>query len=177
MKGSRRMIYISIAAAIAVIALIGIGYMYLVTAQVVRPGDTIDIQYTGTLTNGTVFSSNVGQQPFQFTVGAGQVIPGLDSGVVGMKLKQTKTLVIPYNEAYGPVDPSLVVSAPLKAFGNQTVKIGMGISTIMNGQQLSGIVTSVNATNATVNFNAPLAGKTLIFNVTILSIHPGNSTA
>lgn len=53
----------------------------------------------------------------------------------------------------------------------------MDVSTIMNGQQLSGIVTSVNATNATVNFNSPLAGKTLIFNVTILSIHPGNSTA
>ena len=64
-------------------------------------GDTVDVFYTGTFTNGTVFDSNVGGQPLQFTVGSGQVIPGFDQAVLGMKLKESKTVTIPANDAYG----------------------------------------------------------------------------
>jgi FKBP-type peptidyl-prolyl cis-trans isomerase len=74
--------------------------------QVAKTGDTVAMNYTGRLENGTVFDSNVDPkfnhvQPFVFTLGAGQVISGWDKGIVGMKVGETKTLTIPPEDAYG----------------------------------------------------------------------------
>lgn len=144
-------------------------------APVVEKGDTVSVYYTGTFTNGTVFDSNVGKQPLVFTVGSGQMIQGFDSGVIGMKLNESRTITIPANEAYGEVNPALIITVPLSSFGNQsnTVQAGM-IVTAENGEQ--GTITSVNSTNATIDFNSPLAGKTLVFNITVVAIQK-NSTA
>ncbi len=69
---------------------------------VAEPGDVVTVNYTGKLADGTVFDSSASHgQPFSFTLGAGQVIPGWDKGLVGMKVGETKTLVIPPSEAYG----------------------------------------------------------------------------
>jgi peptidylprolyl isomerase len=137
---------------------------------VVGVGDTVKINYTGTFTNGTVFDSNIGKQPLVFTVGSGQVIPGLDNGVIGMKLGEEKILTIPANEAYGPINSTLITQIPRSALGNQTVQVGMGIGGTSGGKQEQGTVTAVNATYLTVDFNPPLAGDTLIFNVTVVGI-------
>ncbi|MDR3519711.1 MAG: FKBP-type peptidyl-prolyl cis-trans isomerase [Candidatus Pacebacteria bacterium] len=74
--------------------------------DVAKTGDTVSMNYTGKLADGTVFDSNIDPkfghvQPFVFTLGAGQVIPGWDTGIVGMKIGETKTLVIPPADAYG----------------------------------------------------------------------------
>jgi FKBP-type peptidyl-prolyl cis-trans isomerase len=74
--------------------------------EVAKIGDTVSMNYTGRLENGTVFDSNVDPkfnhvQPFLFTLGAGQVIAGWDKGIVGMKVGEKKTLVIPPADAYG----------------------------------------------------------------------------
>ena len=71
-----------------------------------QAGDTVSVNYTGRLADGTVFDSNVDPkfqhvEPFVFTLGAGQVIPGWDKGIVGMKVGEKKTLVIPPADAYG----------------------------------------------------------------------------
>jgi FKBP-type peptidyl-prolyl cis-trans isomerase len=71
-----------------------------------KAGDTVSMNYTGRLQDGTVFDSNVDPkfghvQPFVFTLGAGQVIPGWDKGIVGMKVGEKKTLTIPPADAYG----------------------------------------------------------------------------
>ena len=88
--------------------------------QTVKAGDNIEVNYTGTFTNGTVFdSTSLHGKPFNFTVGAGQVIPGFDQGVLGMAVGQTRTITIPSNEAYGPVNPALIISAPISAFAGQ----------------------------------------------------------
>ncbi len=73
---------------------------------VAKTGDTVEMNYTGRLQNGTVFDSNVDPkfghvQPFEFTLGSGQVIPGWDKGIVGMKVGEKKTLTIPAADAYG----------------------------------------------------------------------------
>lgn len=159
---------------IAVALIVIIGAIYLVTSvnatPVVATGDNVSVYYTGTLTNGTVFDSNVGKQPLQFTVGAGQLITGFDQGVIGMKLNQTKTITIPANQAYGPINPQMIVAVPLTQFGNNTVHVGNLITEVSNGQQYRGVITAMNATTAVVNFNSPLAGQTLIFKITIVSI-------
>jgi len=77
--------------------------------EIVKTGDTVAMNYTGRLEDGTVFDSNVDPkfnhvEPFFFTLGAGQVIAGWDEGIVGMKVGEKKTLVIPPEKAYGPND-------------------------------------------------------------------------
>ena len=68
---------------------------------VARTGDTVTVDYTGTLTNGKKFDSSIGRAPFTFLLGGGQVIVGWDKGVVGMRVGGTRKLTIPYALAYG----------------------------------------------------------------------------
>ncbi len=164
-------------ALVAVVLIIGvIGLIYfevgLTSEPTVAAGDAIQVYYTGTFTNGTVFDSNIGGQTLNFTVGANQVIPGFDEGVVGMELNENKTITVPADEAYGPINPALVVQVPLSQFGNQTIEKGMTITatSASNGQTQEGIATAVNSTMVTVNFNSPLAGQTLIFSVKVVGI-------
>lgn len=71
--------------------------------DIVKNGDTVSVHYVGTLEDGTKFDSSVDRgQPFSFTLGAGQVIPGWDLGVVGMKVGEVRELIIPAVFAYGP---------------------------------------------------------------------------
>ena len=74
--------------------------------KVAKVGDIVSMNYTGKLVDGTAFDSNVNPkfnhvEPFEFTLGAGQVIPGWDKGIVGMKVGEKKTLSIPPEDAYG----------------------------------------------------------------------------
>jgi FKBP-type peptidyl-prolyl cis-trans isomerase len=74
--------------------------------QVTKVGDTVSVNYTGTLEDGTVFDSNIDPkfghvEPFIFKLGAGQVIPGWEKGIVGMKIGEKKSLKIPPEDAYG----------------------------------------------------------------------------
>jgi peptidylprolyl isomerase len=170
--------YIIIAAIL--IALIT-GVVYFVASasasSVVAKGDTVEVYYTGTLTNGTQFGSNFGEQPFQFTVGANEVIPGFDQGVIGMRINQTKNITIPVNDAYGPINPSLIVEVPISNFGNQTVRIGETVTQVYEGQQVQGTVTAFTLKNVTVDFNPPLAGQTLNFKIKVVGIEKNNSTS
>ena len=83
------------------------------TGAEAKAGDSVSVLYTGTLDNGTVFdaSSLHGNQPFSFTLGAGQVIQGWDLGVVGMKVGGTRELVIPSQLAYGANSPAPSIPA------------------------------------------------------------------
>ncbi len=84
------------------------------TGAVAKSGDTVAMNYTGMLTDGTVFDSNIDPkfnhvQPFIFTLGAGQVIPGWDQGIAGMKVGEQRKLEILPELAYGAngiTDPS-----------------------------------------------------------------------
>jgi FKBP-type peptidyl-prolyl cis-trans isomerase len=74
--------------------------------NIAKAGDLVSVNYTGMLADGTVFDSNVDPkfshvEPFEFTVGVGQVIPGWDKGVLGMEVGEKKTLVIAPEDAYG----------------------------------------------------------------------------
>ncbi len=162
-------------AAIAIIAIVaGSVYYFTAGSLSVQNGDNVSLYYTGRLQNGTIFGSNVGGQPLVFTVGANQVIPGFNNGIMGMHVNQTRQLVIPPNQAYGEINSSLIITVPIAEFGNHTVKVGEGIGqTLPNGGQLQGVITAINSTNAIIDFNPPLAGRTLIFNVTIVSIRKG----
>ncbi len=97
-------------------------------------GDMVSVNYTGKLSDGTIFDSNVDPKfkhvkPFQFVLGAGQVIPGWDKGIAGMKVGEKKILVIPPEDAYGkdgigPIPPNatLTFDVELLAINHPTEK-------------------------------------------------------
>ena len=73
-------------------------------------GNTLNVHYTGTLQNGTKFDSSRDRgTPFEFTLGAGQVIKGWDQGLIGMRKGEKRNLIIPANLAYGNTSPSPLI--------------------------------------------------------------------
>ncbi len=90
----------------------------------VEAGDDIEVHYTGTLENGEKFDSSLDRgETLPFTVGAGGMIAWFDSGVVGMKLWDKKTLVLPPEEAYGLSRPETVPKKDLASFVNAGIKL------------------------------------------------------
>lgn len=72
------------------------------TGEAIKSGQTAEVHYTGTLLDGTKFDSSKDRnQPFEFKLGEGRVIPGWEKGVEGMKVGEIRKLTIPYNLAYG----------------------------------------------------------------------------
>lgn len=73
-----------------------------ITSDIVKKGDVVVLHYTGVLEDGTKFDSSIDRnQPFQFTVGVGQVIKGFDNGVLGMKVGEKKRIIIKPEDGYG----------------------------------------------------------------------------
>ena len=131
-----------------------------------KNGDNVKVHYTGKLVSGEQFDSSAGREPLAFTVGAGQMIAGFDEGVIGMKVGETKTLKITPEKAYGEYDPELSRELPVEAV-TFTPEIGMQLATDTG---LRGIITEVGEKSFIIDFNHELAGKTLIFEVTIVSM-------
>ncbi len=138
----------------------------------VKSGNTIKIHYHGRLSDGTTFDSSAGRTPLEFTVGSGQVIKGFDDGVQGMAVGDKKTIEIPFINAYGPEDPSMIIEFPKERLP-EDMKPEIGMQLNMNnaeGQQFPVVVTEITDENIILNANHPLAGKDLIFDLELVEI-------
>ena len=134
----------------------------------VKSGDMVSVHYVGKLQDGSIFDSSVGKDPLTFVAGAGQMIKGFDAGVIGMAVGEKKTITIPPQEAYGVVDPAKIIVLDANKFGDfNTIVVGMKVG---SDSGLVGIVESKTDKNATINFNHELAGKTLVFEIVLVSI-------
>lgn len=94
--------------------------------EAAKAGDTVTVNYVGALPDGTIFdASSKHGQPFQFQLGAGQVIKGWDQGVAGMKVGGKRTLIIPPDMAYGAQGvPGAIPPSATLIFQVELVKIG-----------------------------------------------------
>ncbi|MCL5102431.1 MAG: FKBP-type peptidyl-prolyl cis-trans isomerase [Candidatus Marsarchaeota archaeon] len=137
-------------------------------AEIVKKGDEIEVFYTGTLDDGTVFDSNVGKEPLKFTVGSGELIKGFDEGVLGMKLNETKKISIEAKDAYGEKSDELIVEVPKENFAEGQAKEGMGVRT-EDGHE--GTIISIGEKTIRVDFNPQLAGKRLNFEIKVARIN------
>ena len=142
------------------------------TAAQAKNGDTVKVDYTGTLENGTVFDTSVGGEPLNFTLGAGQVIPGFEKAVLGMKVGESKTVTIPADEAYGQYNDNWVEVVNRENLTNiPNPEVGEQLQmTLPGGGTSIGTVINVTNTTITVDFNDPLAGKDLTFEIELISI-------
>jgi peptidylprolyl isomerase len=135
-------------------------------------GDTVKVHYTGTLNDGTQFDSSIGQDPLQFTLGAGNIIPGFEDAVIGMGLGDSKTVVIPCDQAYGPRNDNMLQEVPRDAMPDD-IELAEGMVLHANGpegQTLSFMVVSFDDDNVKVDGNHPLAGEDLTFALELVSI-------
>ena len=139
-----------------------------------KMNDTVMLHYTGSFTDGAVFDSSTDREPFEFTIGRGMVISGLENGIVGMNEGESKTLNIPAEEAYGlHREDLLTVIGRSKMPANIDLKIGMVLQARSpDGGATNVIVRDTNDKNVTLDFNHPLAGKELIFEVNLVKISP-----
>ena len=137
-----------------------------------KANDKVKVHYKGTLKNGEVFDSSEGRDPLEFTLGQGQVIPGFENGIQGMEINEVKTIDIPAAQAYGEIKQELIQIVP-KANVPEEIKPEVGmrlVSKTPNGQEIPIIVTEVAEETITIDANHPLAGKDLVFEVTLVEI-------
>jgi len=138
----------------------------------VKQGDTVQVNYTGKLTDGTIFDSSVDRHPLQVTLGKGALIAGFEKAVIGMNTGEKKTVIIPFAEAYGSRQDAAVVSVERKNFpGNFEPQIGQRLElTQEDDSNVLVTVTDLTDTTITLDANHPLAGKDLTFEIELLSI-------
>jgi len=139
----------------------------------VKSGDTVQVHYTGTLSDGTVFDSSAGRTPLEFTVGSGQVIKGFDEGVSGMNQGEKKTINILQEDAYGPANEEMIFTLDRTDIPDD-IPLEMGMTLNMhedgNPQPIPVVIRDLTETNVTLDANHPLAGQDLVFEVELVGV-------
>lgn len=138
----------------------------------VKTGDTVSIHYTGTLADGSTFDSSAGRDPLEFTIGSGQIIPGLDQAIPGMAIGDSKTVHVPADQAYGQHNPDARQAVP-RADIPVDIPLEPGTQLQMqapNGQVVPVVVAEVSDTEVMLDANHPLAGKDLTFDVELVAV-------
>jgi peptidylprolyl isomerase len=137
-----------------------------------KSGDTVKIYYTGKFDDGTEFATSINDDPLQFTIGEGQVIPGLELAVMGMIPGEAKTAQIQADQAYGLYQESKVVEVNRNIFPpHLDLQIGTVLRTRKaGGEKIRRIVTTVSDTRVMLDANHPLAGEDLTFDLQLVEI-------
>lgn len=143
----------------------------IIGTAVVADGKTVKVNYTLTVDNKVVDSSKAGQ-PIEFKEGAHQMITGFEKAVMGMKVGEKKSFKVKPEEGYGPVNPKAVQDVPKKQLpANITPKAGMTLyAQKKEGLQVPVKIKEVKKDVVVIDFNHPLAGKTLNFDVEVVAI-------
>jgi len=140
----------------------------------VKSGDTILVRYKGSLEDGTVFDTSLDIEPVECTIGCGDVIPGFEEAVIGMKVGDRKTVHIPCDQAYGPYHEKKVEIVPRDAIPrhvNPTLGQEYQVSHVKDEcEDFIVRVTSVDAERVVFDANHPLAGKDVVFEIDLVAI-------
>jgi len=116
-----------------------------------------------------IVDTNKGAQPLEFITGKGHIIPGLENALVGMNKGESADIMVKAADAYGEVNPEAMQTLPLEQFEGVDLKEGMTLyGQGENGETVQVTVTSFDDKEVKVDFNHPLAGKDLMFSVTVL---------
>ncbi|WP_456386335.1 FKBP-type peptidyl-prolyl cis-trans isomerase [Desulfolithobacter sp.] len=137
----------------------------------ISEGKQVSIEYTVTLDTSETIDTNVGQEPLTYTQGAGEIIPGLEKAVEGMTAGESMTTTIDPEDAYGPTNPEALVEVPRDHLPPEAWEVGAQLRAEgPDGQTVEGVVAELRDETAIVDFNHPLAGKTLHFEVKIIDV-------
>ena len=132
----------------------------------VKPGDKISIHYAGKLEDGTVFDTSEGRDALEFEAGSPNIISGISDAVIGMEVGEEKTVEIAPEQAYGPRQEEMLVKVSAEQLPDG-VKEGDVLSDGQAGSRAWTVVEK-NEEGAVLDGNHPLAGKTLVFDLTVV---------
>jgi FKBP-type peptidyl-prolyl cis-trans isomerase 2 len=140
-------------------------------SAVVTDGNRVSIEYTLKLADGTVADSNVGGEALTYTQGESQILPALETQMLGMKVGDSKQVSLTAAEGYGEVNEELYQTVPSSAVPEDARTVGAElVAQTPTGEQRPVRVHEVNGEEIIMDLNHPLAGKTLEFDVKVLAI-------
>ncbi len=143
--------------------------------MVAKKGDTVVVNYTGTLEDGTIFDSSYHgdhTHPIEFEIGSGNIIKGFDKAVEGMEIGEEKEITIKPEDGYGNKSDELIQNIPKESFEDmEEMEVGMPIELATpEGQVFPATILAINENDITVDLNHPLAGLTLNFKIKLEGI-------
>jgi len=138
----------------------------------VKTGDTVRFHYTGSLADGSVFDTSEGREPLECTVGAGQIVPGLDAALAGMTTGVEETVAVPCDQAYGPHNPDGRQEIPRDQIPahiplDPGTRLQLGLP---DGRSMQVTVAEAGDETVVLDANHPLAGHDLTFRVRVVEI-------
>ena len=144
-------------------------------SDTVQDNLVVTLDYT-LIVDEEVMESTDDGEPIVFIQGIGQIIPGLESALYGMKVGEKKTVVIEPENAYGDYDPESLEIAKKEEFSEE---IPLDVGTFLDlsddeGEVLSAQIIEEDEDTVTLDFNHPLAGKTLTFEITLSALRPAS---
>jgi peptidylprolyl isomerase len=140
---------------------------------VAKEGDTVRVDYTLSLSDGTVYQTTVGKQPIAFVIGKGSMLADFEEAVIGMKVGESKTITIPVANAYGEHREDLVITIKRSQIqGGDDIEVGDYL-TVTNSVGSTSQVKVINIADndVTIDANHPLVGQDLTFKIDLLKIN------
>lgn len=138
-----------------------------------KQGNKVKIHYTGRLDDGSVFDSSMITDPLEFTLGNGEVIPGLEEAILGMTPGEKKTVTIPPDKAYGQRNDEMMIVVEREKFPPHIVpEVGqqLEIRRHEDGGTFPVTVAGVSEASVTLDANHYLAGKDLTFEIVLVEV-------
>jgi len=137
-----------------------------------KSNQVITINFILKDTDGNIIEATTTDNPFSFISGGQQILPKLEENILSMLIGSKRTVVLEPEEAYGVYDDSALQHVNRSEFPEDTdLQEGMSfVADAPDGQQLPFVIKSVDGENITIDFNHPLAGQTLTFDVELLSL-------
>ena len=137
-------------------------------------GSVVRINYTGKLTNGTVFDTSKvdGREPLSFRLGQNQVLPKLEEEIIGMSVGEKKTVALDANDAYGPHQKQAIQKIPRSEIPDGVdLTVGNNLQATGNDGEIVPLrVLAANEETVTLDANHPLAGHNLTFEIELVEI-------
>lgn len=137
----------------------------------------VSLEYTLQLDDGEVIDTSQDQEPLEYLQGRGQIVPGLEQAVYGMAVGEKMDVVVAAADGYGERDPDAYEMVDRDVFpADMNLEPGMGLRMRdVKGQALVAYVEEVRPDGVVLDFNHPLAGETLHFNVQIAGLRSATS--
>jgi FKBP-type peptidyl-prolyl cis-trans isomerase SlyD len=136
----------------------------------ISAGSKVSIHYTLTV-DGAVVDSSSGREPLDYVQGEGMLVPGIEAGLAGAQAGEKRHIKVAPGEGYGELHPELLIPAPREALSHlPDLKVGAVVSGEGPEGPFRAIVREIGETEVTLDLNHPLAGKTLEFDVEVISV-------
>ena len=137
-----------------------------------KTGDRVKVRFEGYLVDGTVFGSTTDEEPFEFTIGDKNMMPGFENAVIGMQKGDTKTITLPPEDAYGPHKKELVSVMKKSGFPQEiNLEVGKRLRVrTQDGKYKMVTIKEFTEDSIVLDENDPLAGQTLTFKIELIEI-------